>query len=120
MLEFFETRSESRLHPLLYRAVFGSFALARFWDGTELCGPERGRAFENVFYAFCERGDLKLTERAGSRTLCNVTSASGLHHESDAVISAPDLILHVETKHLTEEVSKNSLMVFNQKDWISC
>jgi hypothetical protein len=58
---------------------------------------------------------LWLSERAGSQTLCDATSASGLRHESDGVITCADMILHVETKHLTESVFKNDLMVFNQK-----
>src|SRR6266849_9392375 len=115
MLDFFEIRAERRLHPVLYRAALGGFALARLWEGVTLRGAERGRAFEAALYTFCERDRLCLNERAGSRTLCNTTSASGLRHESDGVITCADMILHVETKHLTEAVSKSDLMVFNQK-----
>ena len=115
MLDFFEIRAEGRLHPLLYRAALGCFALARFWEGSNLAGPHRGRSFEAALYTFCEREHFSLRERAGSRTLCDATSASGLRHESDGVISAANLILHIETKHLTDCVSKNDLMIFNQK-----
>jgi hypothetical protein len=115
VLEFFETRGDGRLHPVVYRAVLGGFALARLWDRQGLSGPERGRAFESALYRFCENGRLHLSERAGSRTLCGATSASGLKHESDGVIAGPDLILHIETKHLGQEVMKGDLMVFNQK-----
>jgi hypothetical protein len=115
MLDFFEARSDARLHPLLYRAAFGCFALARLWESNGIAGPQRGRSFEAALYAFCEREHFSLQERAGSRTLYGVRSASGLLHESDGVISAPDLILHIETKHLSAEVSKNDLIVFNQK-----
>ena len=115
MLDFFEVRAERRLHPVLYRASLGCFALARLWEGAAIHGPERGRAFENALYAFCEHQRFCLNERAGSQTLCNATSASGLRHESDGVIVCADMILHMETKHLTETVSKNDLMVFNQK-----
>jgi hypothetical protein len=116
MLDFFEVRSQGRLHPVLYRATLGAFALTRFWEGaTALHGPERGRSFETALFTFCDREHFCLNERAGSRTLCNAASASGLRHENDGVISCADMILHVETKHLTEEVSKIDLMIFNQK-----
>jgi hypothetical protein len=115
MLDFFEIRVEGRLHPLLYRAVLGSFALVRFWDGTALAGPARGRAFEAALYDLCDGANFALSERAGSRTLCGASSASGLHHESDAVIATSDVIIHIETKHLTEEASKSCLLEFNQK-----
>jgi hypothetical protein len=115
MLDYFEVRAEHRLHPVLYRATLSGFALARFWEGATLHGAERGRCFEGALYTFCERRRFGLSERAGSRTLCNTTSASGLRHESDGVIACADMILHVEAKHLTEEVSKNDLMIFNQK-----
>jgi hypothetical protein len=115
MLDFFAMRAEGRLHPVLYRASLGSFALARLWEGATSHGQERGRAFEDALYVFCERERFWLSERAGSQTLCNALSASGLRHESDGVITCADMILHVETKHLTETVSKNDLMVFNQK-----
>jgi hypothetical protein len=115
MLDFFEVRAEHRLHPVLYRATLSGFALARFWEGATLHGAERGRCFEDALYTFCERQRFGLSERAGSRTLCNTTSASGLRHESDGVIACADMILHMETKHLTEQVSKNDLMIFNQK-----
>jgi hypothetical protein len=78
-------------------------------------GSVRGRAFEAAFYQLCTEDRLNLLERAGSRTLCNVRSASGLGHESDAVISGCDLLIHIELKHLTVEVSKCALMEFNQK-----
>jgi hypothetical protein len=115
MLDFFEVRAKHRLHPVLYRASLGGFALARLWEGATMHGPERGRAFENALYTFCERERFWLCERAGSQTICDARSASGLRHESDGVITCAEMILHLETKHLTETVSKNDLMVFNQK-----
>jgi hypothetical protein len=115
MLDLFEIKPEGRLHPLLYRITLGSFALVRLWDGTSLRGPERGRAFEIALYDYCETPGASLCERAGSRTICGVASASGLRHENDGVIAAPDIILHVEAKHLSGEVSKNDLLIFNQK-----
>jgi hypothetical protein len=116
MFDFFEVRSEGRLHPVLYRATLGGFALTRFWEGAAAHpGHERGRLFESAVYTFCDQERFHLNERAGSRTLCNAPSASGLRHENDGVISCADMILHVEAKHLKGEVSKNDLMIFNQK-----
>ena len=115
MLNLFEVRGPGRLHPVVYRLALGGFALARLWDGGGLQGVARGRGFEAALYRFCERWDLRLSERAGARTLRGVRSASGLRHESDGVIAAPDATVHIETKYLTNQVSKGDLMVFNQK-----
>ena len=78
-------------------------------------GPARGRALEQAFYRLCRFTGLRLTEQAGSRTLRGVSSASGLSHESDAVIVAADITVHVEMKSLFGEVPKHDLMLFNQK-----
>jgi hypothetical protein len=78
-------------------------------------GPARGRALEQAFYRYCGVTGLRLTERAGSRTLRGACSASGLQHESDAVVVAADITIHVEAKSLSGQVSKNDLMVLNQK-----
>jgi hypothetical protein len=115
VLDLFQTRSLGRLHPTFYRAVLGAFALASFWEPGDLAGPARGRALEKAFYKLCAFAGLRLTERAGSRTLRGVRSASGLQHESDAVIGAADVTLHVEMKSLFGDVPKNDLMLFNQK-----
>jgi hypothetical protein len=114
MLDFFETRAHGRLPPLLYRAALQSWALVRLWDAPAGRATERGRAFETAFYETCNRSGFAIIERAGSRTLCSVPSASGLRHESDAVIAGGNLLIHVELKH-TVEVSKATLMEFNQK-----
>lgn len=115
MLNFFEVRGAGRLHPTIYRLALGGFALARYWEAEDLRGPARGRAFEAALYHFCELYDLRLSERAGSCTFLGVRSASGLRHESDAVIAAPAVTIHVEVKHLAGQVSKDDLMLFNQK-----
>ncbi|HEV7372247.1 hypothetical protein [Arenibaculum sp.] len=115
MIDHFAVRRDGRLHPLLYALPLNCFALARYWDGSTLTGPTRGRAFENAFYRACERSGLPLDERAGSRTLRGAATASGFSHESDAVFVAPDVTVHVELKHLSSPVSKTDLMVFNQK-----
>jgi hypothetical protein len=80
-----------------------------------MCGPARGRAFEEAFYALCRHSGVALAERAGSCTLRHARSASGFRHESDAVVACADLTVHIELKHLTCEVGKSDLMVFNQK-----
>ena len=115
ILNLFEVRSKERLHPQLYRLTLGCFALVRCWDSGGLAGPLRGRAFENAFYVYCDRLGLSLTERAGARTLRGTRSASGLRHESDGVVAGADLTVHLELKHLTVEVAKADLMIFNQK-----
>lgn len=115
MLNLFRTRSVGRLHPTLYRLTLGSFALIEFWEDGVLTGPARGRALEEAFYRYCNVAGLRLTERAGSRTLRGARSTSGLQHESDAVVVAADITIHVEMKSLSSPISKNDLMVFNQK-----
>jgi hypothetical protein len=70
---------------------------------------------ERAFYRLCTFAGLRLTERAGSRTLRGISSASGLKHESDAVIAAADITIHVEMKSLFGDVPKNALISFNQK-----
>ena len=36
-------------------------------------------------------------------------------HENDAVISTPDVAVHLELKHLSGELGKKELLIFNQK-----
>jgi hypothetical protein len=36
-------------------------------------------------------------------------------HENDAVLAFPDFTVHCELKHLSGELSKNELLIFNQK-----
>ena len=83
MLDLFETRAAGRFHLIIYRLTLGSFALARHWDNQDLPSLERGRAFEEAIYRFCDLSLLPLSERAGSRTLRNARSASGMRHEND-------------------------------------
>jgi hypothetical protein len=78
-------------------------------------GPERGRNFERLFYGICERRGVHLTERAGSRSLAGQRSASGFQHEVDGATRSLDCITHWELKHLTSELNKNELLVFNGK-----
>jgi hypothetical protein len=78
-------------------------------------GPERGRDFEKLFYRVCDRRGVYLTERAGSRSLASQRSASGFGHEVDGATRALECITHWELKHLTSELAKNELLVFNGK-----
>ncbi|MSR55680.1 MAG: hypothetical protein EXS09_20725 [Gemmataceae bacterium] len=95
----------------------------RFTDAhtpSAVCTPTRyglltGRLFESVLYRYCRARRLTLTETAGSRTIRRVPSASGFRHESDGVIATPDLTVHLELKHLSGELGKNDLLIFNQK-----
>jgi hypothetical protein len=78
-------------------------------------GPERGRNFEKLFYGICDRRGVHLTEKAGSRSLAGRRSASGFGHEVDGATRSLECITHWELKHLTGELNKNELLVFNGK-----
>jgi hypothetical protein len=112
--DLFEKRGAGRLHPALYRLVFAAFRACRTWR-SDLKGPARGRLFEQTLYGEWEGRRLELDTRAGGRLVRGYRSASGLIHENDGVIVAPDLTVHVEAKHLTDVVPKNEVLVFNQK-----
>lgn len=75
----------------------------------------RGRFFEDIFGRYCRYRGLRLTERAGSRTVDGQYSASRFLHESDAVLVTPDLLVHLELKYLGGPLEKNELLIFNQK-----
>ena len=83
--------------------------------GLSGCGPERGRNFEDLFYDICSSRGVLLCERAGSRTLAEQRSASGFGHEVDAATRAVDCVTHWELKHLTTDLDKNQLLIFNGK-----
>ena len=78
-------------------------------------GAERGRRFERLFYSLCDRRGIHLSERAGSVSLGEHSSASGLRHEVDGATRAVDCITHWELKHLTTKLEKNELLIFNNK-----
>lgn len=78
-------------------------------------GAERGRNFEQVFYALCDQRAIHLSERAGSRTVARGQSASRLPHEVDGATRSAEFITHWELKHLTSAVPKNELLIFNGK-----
>jgi hypothetical protein len=99
----------------LYEMTWDMFSIVRCWSAPLCKGTERGRMFEQMFYRYCDRKGLPLSERSGSRTLNYAYSASGFLHESDAVIATPDINVHIELKHLTQPVAKIDLVSFNQK-----
>lgn len=78
-------------------------------------GPERGRNFETLFYKICDRRGIHLSERAGSRTLAEQSSASGLGHEVDGATRSVACVTHWELKHLTAPLPKNELLCFQSK-----
>ncbi len=111
----FRTREGREFPAFLYNLAIDMFAIVQHWEPPAVPGSERGRLFESVLYRYCNSRKLTLTERAGSRTVRRVASASGFRHESDGVIATPDITVHLELKHLSEELGKNELLVFNQK-----
>lgn len=111
----FRNREGREFPALLYGLAIDMFALVQHWKPPAIPASERGRLFEAVLYRYCRARRLSLTETAGSRTLRHVAAASGFRHESDGVIAAPEFTVHLELKHLSEELDKNELLVFNQK-----
>jgi hypothetical protein len=83
--------------------------------GLRGMGPERGRNFEQLFYALCERRKVLLSEKAGARTLGGRASASGFAHEVDAASRAMTAATMWELKHLNKPLDKNELLIFNGK-----
>lgn len=108
-------RREDRYFPqALYELTVDLFALVQHWRPT-VYGAERGRLFEGLLYRYANARQLPLSEKAGARTVRGVRAASGFMHENDAVLAFPDFTVHCELKHLSGELSKNELLIFNQK-----
>lgn len=115
MMEHLFSQVDQQYFPrVLYELSCDLFSLVQFWE-PEVKGIARGRLFERIVERYCERNLLPIKEGAGSRTLRGVRAASGYFHETDAVIGFPDFTLQCELKHLTTAVSKNDLLIFNQK-----
>jgi hypothetical protein len=108
-------RKESPYPQFLIELVADMFAIVQYWEPPAIRACERGRLFESVFYRYCENRKIRLSERAGSRTLNGQRAASGFLHENDAVLATSDVSVHVELKHLTSALDKNELLIFNQK-----
>ena len=111
----FRNREGPEFPAFLYGLTIDMFALVQHWEPPAIPASGRGRLFESVLYRYCRARRLTLTETAGSRTLRHVAAASGFRHESDGVIATPELTVHLELKHLSQELDKNELLVFNQK-----
>jgi hypothetical protein len=111
----FRSREGPEFPALLYELAIDMFAIVQHWEPPAIPASDRGRLFESVLYRYCRSRRLTLTETAGSQTIRRVKSSSGFRHESDGVIATPDLTVHLELKHLSEELGKNELLVFNQK-----
>jgi hypothetical protein len=102
------------LSPNILEVAARAYAVIEV-GGLSGCGPERGRNFEQLFYSICNRRGLSLCEKAGSRTLAQQRSASGFAHEVDGATRSVEYVTHWELKHLTRELDKNELLVFNGK-----
>jgi hypothetical protein len=98
----------------LVEVIARAFAIVQV-GGLHGSGPERGRNFERLFYALCERRGLLLTEKAGGRSVGGQRSSSGFAHEVDAATRGPQFATHWELKHLTNSPNKNDFLIFNGK-----
>jgi hypothetical protein len=113
--DLFRRRAEAPYPAFLIDLVVDMFAIVQYWEPPAVPACERGRLFEQLFYRYCEKRRIHLNEQAGSRTLNGQHAASGFMHENDAVITTPDVAVHLELKHLSGELAKNELLIFNQK-----
>jgi hypothetical protein len=66
---FFSRKSELCYPRFLYRLGLDMFAIVQCWEPFPLSGPQRGRVFEELLYAYCRRRRIPLSETAGSRTI---------------------------------------------------
>ena len=116
MLEFLLARrgAKGKFPRVLHEICNDLFAVAQCWRPS-VKGAEKGREFERALYRYCEKYGLPIVERSGSRTVRGVRAASGFLHESDAVLAFADVTIHFELKHLVTEVTKNDVLIFNQK-----
>jgi hypothetical protein len=103
-------RCASNLLDVIARA----FAVVQV-GGLHGTGPVRGRNFEHLFYALCERRGLVLTETAGARSVGGQHSGSGFAHEVDAASRGAQFATHWELKHLSVSPDKNDFLIFNGK-----
>jgi len=110
----FKRRTERLYSQALCNLAFDLFALVQYWQPS-VSGVARGRMFEGLVGRYANAKQLPLRESAGSRTVRGVRSASGFQHENDVVLAFPDFTVHCELKHLSGELPKNELLIFNQK-----
>ncbi|MEW6379588.1 MAG: hypothetical protein AB1611_08260 [bacterium] len=102
------------LSPNLLDIVARAYALIEV-GGLTGCGAQRGRNFEQLFYKLCRSRSIHLCEKAGARTVAGNRSASRLPHEVDGIIHSSACVTQWELKHLSTEVPKNELLIFNGK-----
>src|SRR5688572_23573301 len=88
------------LTPNILDLVARVYAIAEV-GGVGGIGPERGRNFEQLFYKICDRFGVRLTERAGGRSVAGQRSASGFRHEVDGASRAASATTYWELKHLS-------------------
>ncbi len=99
---------------MFYELALDWFSIIQYWQPM-VSGIEKGREFEKLLQRYSAYRHYALSEKSGSRTIRGQQSASGFMHENDAVIKFPELTIHFEMKHLTTELGKNDLLIFNQK-----
>lgn len=98
----------------LFDVLLRAYAVVEV-GGLAGTGPDRGRNFEQLFYKLCERRNVALSEKAGSRTLGGRRSASGFNHEVDGASRGMSASTMWELKHLSSPLEKNELLIFNGK-----
>lgn len=114
LASLFSRKQGAAFPPVLYDLAADLFAIVQYWWPT-VDGPERGRMFEKLLGRYCDSRGLPVRERPGSKTIRGTKSASGFMHENDTVLGFGGFTVHFELKHLTAEVHKNDLLIFNQK-----
>lgn len=106
--------AEPLVPPNVLELVARAYAIVEV-GGLNGSGPERGREFEQLFYKMCDRLGVRLTERAGGRSVAGQHSASGFAHEVDGATRAGSATTYWELKHLSSPLEKNELLIFNGK-----
>jgi hypothetical protein len=114
LASLFRRKHGASFPQVLYDLTLDLFAVVQYW-WPPVDGPQRGRLFETLLGKYCDSGGLPVRERPGSRTIRGTKSASGFMHENDTVLGFGGFTIHFELKHLATEVSKNDLLIFNQK-----
>jgi hypothetical protein len=102
------------LPPNILELLVRTYAVVEV-GGVGGSGPERGRRFEQLFYKMCDRLGVHLTEKAGGRSVAGQRSASGFAHEVDGVTRGVSATTYWELKHLSSQLEKNELLIFNGK-----
>lgn len=105
---------EQFIPPGILEVLLRAYAVVEV-GGLSGTGSVRGRNFEQLLYAICERRGISLSEKAGSRTLGGRRSASGFNHEVDAASRSMAAGTMWELKHLSSPLEKNELLIFNGK-----